>query len=300
MLSFAVLVLIAGGASAQEGWRDEHGQLIADTDARKSVSGFGGMVLVTSDADWRSKWETPSNAVPHFTEAKGVLRGNRAFVLTFFANPELNGAGNANVTCDIDVVRPDGTSSIHQIDAVCFKGALKGDSHNTYLSAPIIAFVGDPGDPAGEWLVHVTSARHCAFENVLRSSMTVVASLVARRCGGQVLSDRVADHLEQAWRQVPIVKAAVFSSGNGSQVVSRPEEDVEVRHDDPGALVIEAEVLFHGRRQFDALLRPAGTKVRDRSHHRLDGTIGFVNGDDDCAGPGLYALLESGFALMAP
>jgi len=25
-----------------------------------------------------------------------------------------------------------------------------------YLSEPVIAFVGDPGDPAGEWVVRVT------------------------------------------------------------------------------------------------------------------------------------------------
>ncbi|HYA37032.1 MAG TPA: hypothetical protein VEI74_01995 [Candidatus Methylomirabilis sp.] len=153
---FIAIFLSSCVACAQEGWRDEHGHAIPDTDARKSIGGFGGWVLVTSDADWRAKWETPSNTVPRFTEAKNVSRGNRVFVLTFFVNPRLNSAGEANVTCDIDVTRPDGTTSIHQVDAVCFKGVLKIDPHYTYLSAPVMEFVGDPGDPAGEWLVRVT------------------------------------------------------------------------------------------------------------------------------------------------
>ena len=82
-------------------------------------------------------------------------RGKRVFVLIFFANPRLNEHGNADVTCDIDVTRPNGTSSTHQTDVVCLRGELKTDPHNPYLSSPVIGFVGDPGDPAGEWLIRV-------------------------------------------------------------------------------------------------------------------------------------------------
>jgi len=164
-LSVFVLLLISCIAFAQEGWRDPQGHATPDTDSRKSVSGFGGWVVVTSDADWQTKWETPSSTVPRFTEAKSVSRGNRVFVLTFFANPKLNSAGEANVTCDIDVTRPDGTTSTHQTDVVCFRGVLKTDPHYTYLAAPVIGFIGDPGDPAGVWVVQVTlkdNIRHVA------------------------------------------------------------------------------------------------------------------------------------------
>lgn len=155
-LSVFVLLLISCVAFAQEGWRDQRGHAAPDTDARKSVGGFGGWVIVTSDADWQAKWETQSNTIPRFTEANTVSRGNRVFVLTFFANPKLNSAGEANVSCDIDVTRPDGTTSTHQSDVVCFRGVLKTDPHYTYLAAPVIGFIGDPGDPAGVWVVQVT------------------------------------------------------------------------------------------------------------------------------------------------
>src|SRR5262245_48831661 len=133
----AVLLLISSAACAPEGWRDEHGNPTPATDARKSVRGFSGWVLVTPDSNWKAKWETPSNTVPRFDEAKDVSRGGRAWVLILFGNPQPNGAGDVDVTCDIDVVKPDGTTSVHQADAVCFRGALKSPPHFAFLSAPV-------------------------------------------------------------------------------------------------------------------------------------------------------------------
>jgi hypothetical protein len=148
--------LVAALLAEDRFWRDENGNLAPNTEARSAVNGFGGWLVVTSDADWRSKWETPSNTVPHFTEAKAVPRGKHIFILTFFANPKLTEKGIADVACDIDVIRPDGTSSVHQADAVCFRGELKGTPTNVYLSAPILDFIGEENDPGGKWLVHVT------------------------------------------------------------------------------------------------------------------------------------------------
>ena len=83
-------------------------------------------------------------------------RGRKAFVLIFLANPKLDAAGQASVSCDIDVIRPDGSSSTHQPGATCFSGKPGGDVRDTYLAAPVIGFIGDPGDPAGTWRVKVT------------------------------------------------------------------------------------------------------------------------------------------------
>jgi len=176
VLFFVVFLLIACVAFAQERWHDEHGHATPDTDARKSISGFGGWVLITADAAWQAKWETPSHTAPRLTEAKNVSRGQRIFILTFFANPRLNSAGEANITCDIDVTRPDGTTSTHQTDAGCFKGVLKTAPRYTYLSAPVLGFVGDPGDPAGEWLVRVTLKDNIGHVVVpLKSSFVLLA-----------------------------------------------------------------------------------------------------------------------------
>jgi hypothetical protein len=156
-------------------WRDEHGKFLPGTESRNAVDGFGGWLVVTSDSDWQAKWETSSDTVPRFTEAKTVARGKTVFILTFFANPKLNENGDADVTCDIDVVKPDGTSSVHQVDVVCFRGALRGPPTNVYLSAPILNFVGESNDPAGKWSVRVTlkdNIRHVSLP--LKTSFSLI------------------------------------------------------------------------------------------------------------------------------
>ena len=130
---------------------------------------------MTSDADWRSKWETSSNTVPRFTEAKTVARGKHVFILIFFANPKLAEERSADVACDIDVIRPDGSSLVHQTDIVCFHGELKGTPSNVYLSAPILDFMGEESDPGGKWLVQVTlkdNNRHVLLP--LKASFTLI------------------------------------------------------------------------------------------------------------------------------
>ena len=81
--------------------------------------------------------------------------GKKIFVLIFFANPAFSQKGEASVTCDLEVKRPDGTYSIQQPGLVCFKGVLDGPQANLYLSAPVIVFVGENGDPPGIWEVRV-------------------------------------------------------------------------------------------------------------------------------------------------
>jgi hypothetical protein len=60
-----------------------------------------------------------------------------------------------HATLDIDVRRPDGSSSMHTEDAVCFQGEL-GPPHNVYLCGPVVGFVGEASDPAGTWAVQIT------------------------------------------------------------------------------------------------------------------------------------------------
>ncbi len=175
----ALVLFVASVALADDHfWRDEHGNFAPNTEARSAIDGFGGWLLVTSDADWKQKWETSPNTVPRFTEAHTVTRGEHLSMLTFFANAKLADTGKVYVTCDIDVIRPDGSSSVHQVGAVCFRGQLKGAPTNVYLSAPILEFVGEPTDPVGKWLIHITLK-----DNVRRVSLSLKTSftLVAKK-----------------------------------------------------------------------------------------------------------------------
>jgi len=166
---FAAAIGLALGSSAlaqDAAWIDEHGQPVPETEARRSINGLAGFLLITPDANWREKWATPASTVPHFNETKSVVRGQQIFVLIFFSNPKINADGRANLTCDLDVVRPDGSTSVHQDNAVCFQGEAKGPPYSMYLAAPVIGFTGDPDDAAGTWTVHV-SLRDNLSETVL-------------------------------------------------------------------------------------------------------------------------------------
>lgn len=138
------------------GWRDPQGRIQPDSDARKVQNGFGGMLLVTADDDWQTKWETQPDAIPHFTTAEAVAKGKPVYALAFFSNPKLNDHGDADISCDIELRKPDGSASFRQTDATCFKGALKGQPNYLYRSAPVIKFIGEQGDPYGTWQVSIT------------------------------------------------------------------------------------------------------------------------------------------------
>jgi hypothetical protein len=157
VLRLALSFAIAIPAFAHEAtWKDSNGKAIPETEARRTLNGLGGSLLVTPDSNWREKWDTPANTVPRFNEAKAVARGQQVFILIFFSNPKLGADGRVNLSCDLEVVRPDGTVSTHQTDVVCLQGEVKGGPYNVYLAAPVLGFTGDAADPAGPWTVRVS------------------------------------------------------------------------------------------------------------------------------------------------
>jgi len=151
-----IALALMSAASAQTAvWKDKDGNPVPETEARRSLNGLAGSVFITSDADWREKWNTPAQTTPQFTEAKSVPKGKQVFILTLFANPKLDAGGKADLACDIDLLKPDGSSAMHQADVMCYQGATPGSPYNMRLSAPVIGFSGDADDPAGVWTVRV-------------------------------------------------------------------------------------------------------------------------------------------------
>ena len=143
-------------AIAQDGWRDARGEAVPDSPSSKSKDGFAAMLLVTSDKDWREKWNSSPDTVPHFSQSKVVASGGELFILSFLANPLIDASGMADVTCDFVVTRPDESKSINERNMPCFVTKLSTDPGNVYLSAASLTFVAEPEDPRGVWLVNVT------------------------------------------------------------------------------------------------------------------------------------------------
>lgn len=116
---------------------------------------FSGVLIVTPDKTWEQKWNTSPESIPYVASGSTVKKGGELFVLTMFANPQLDAAGAASVSMDIDVTRPDGSSSSHAENAVCVRGKVKGPVQSLYLCGQVVGFTGEPADPVGTWSVRI-------------------------------------------------------------------------------------------------------------------------------------------------
>jgi hypothetical protein len=138
-----------------DGWHTKDGKPLPNTDNRKSINGFGGWLIITPDADWKEKWETPTYVSPHFNEASEVEYGQHLAILTFFINPLKDESGNVDIACSVKIIRPDKSISTSEKISECIKGPFPGDTHHVYLSPVVIEYSGDVGDLPGEWIVEV-------------------------------------------------------------------------------------------------------------------------------------------------
>jgi hypothetical protein len=151
------MAVVAAPTHAKEPpfWKDDKGNPAPNTEFRSAKDDFGGWLFITPDADWKQKWETSPETLPNFRVSDRVHQGEKLFILIFFSNPKADKQNNVDVTCDIELTRPDGTSSINQKDAVCYRGKLAGNPYNVRLSAPILQFTGEPKDPNSKWILRV-------------------------------------------------------------------------------------------------------------------------------------------------
>ncbi|MES2320378.1 MAG: hypothetical protein V4631_23110 [Pseudomonadota bacterium] len=136
-------------------WRDIDGKPIPEMVSMKAKDDFAGLVLATTDDDWKEKWDTPPETKPNFTRAETIPYGKRIHILTFFVNAKLDPQGKANVRCDFRVIAPGGKVAHEQKDASCYAGSIEGSPYSMRLAAPVIRFSGDPEDPPGTWGIEV-------------------------------------------------------------------------------------------------------------------------------------------------
>jgi hypothetical protein len=153
VLALALLACAAFASSEPHSWQQD-GKPIDDTESRRSIDGFGAALLVTSDADWEAKWNTPASETPRFKEVDKLKRGERAWILIFFANPRPDERAWVDVTCDIKITRPNGKVTEHK-KLKAMKAQIKGSPTNTFLAEPVIGFIGEDSDPLGDWIVEV-------------------------------------------------------------------------------------------------------------------------------------------------
>ena len=137
-------------------WKDQSGKAIPASESRQSLKGFGGMLLVTPDPDWKKKWDTPSNTIPQISEAHTVSKGSSLTVLIFFSNPKADKKGQSEIRCDLKVTRPDGKLEVDKVDQECFLGKVGPNPNHVFLANQAIGFIAEAKDPKGKWLVDVS------------------------------------------------------------------------------------------------------------------------------------------------
>lgn len=136
-------------------WISRDGKPVPNTDAMKSIKGFGGWLIVTPDTDWEAKWNTSPDSTPTFHGVSAVEYGVPLTILTFFTNPKPDSDSNIQVYCDIKLIRPDGSVPVDTKGIDCASGKLQGSPRNLRLTAAVIKFIGEDGDPSGTWRVEI-------------------------------------------------------------------------------------------------------------------------------------------------
>ena len=114
ILTVLIASTLTWSCASTAAWKDSSGNLIPDTESRRTVGDFGGSLVLTTDPDWEQKWNTSPESVPHFSEKSGVSEGEKLFALIFIANPKLNDLRESDVTCDLKVSQPDGAPVVEQ------------------------------------------------------------------------------------------------------------------------------------------------------------------------------------------
>jgi hypothetical protein len=118
-----------------------------------TVDGFHAFALLTPDLNWREKWNTPPETAVHFNSIGSVGLGDKVVLLTFFANPKLQG-GVAEIECDLRLTKPNG-EVLESSATDCFTDRIDGPLDNIRLTGLRVEIEVETTDPSGLWRFEV-------------------------------------------------------------------------------------------------------------------------------------------------
>lgn len=179
-IALAALLMVGTTPAFAQGWHDRQGNPVPETSASKSVEDFAGLLIVTPDMDWQEKWDTPVDVTPEFRGASEIELGGRLAILIFFSNPMLDADRRADVTCDLEVIRPDGSKGVNEQDIECYQGPIPGDPRSVYMAKPSLQFLAEEGDLPGIWTMRATLRDNLrGVGMILEKTVTLLASAPA-------------------------------------------------------------------------------------------------------------------------
>jgi len=154
--SVVVAALLLGATPVfAQGWVTPSGQPVPASPSQQMEQGFGGLLLVTPDQDWKEKWDTPPEVTPHFNQADVVDVGQPLSVLVFFTNPALDKTETAHLSCTFSLVRPDGSYELKPTIQRCYDNPISRSASSLRLSETVLHLKPTADDMKGTWRVKV-------------------------------------------------------------------------------------------------------------------------------------------------
>lgn len=153
-LGFAILFLTSAAAFGQ--WRDR-GQVVPDTEWRKSSGTFGAELEFTAKPDELfAAWNKPGayGNIPASTDT--AHRGEVIMGVVFFTGCKPDDKGNCQATVDYLTLRPDGTVYADLKDGDLWKAKPAPTGSAIQLCAQPLGIRIEPTDPLGEYTVRAT------------------------------------------------------------------------------------------------------------------------------------------------
>lgn len=108
--------------------------------------------MLTADPQWRSLRGKRTRNSSRVERTDEVRVGGTLFALLFVDNPSLDRRGQADVTCDVRMIRPNGRVSVHR-GLTALRRNLGRTAAGTYLAEFVLTMVGEEKDPTGEWVL---------------------------------------------------------------------------------------------------------------------------------------------------
>ena len=152
-LMSAILMVCAASQAEDFVWRKD-GKPIADTDTQKARDGFGAMLLLIDDPKFFEDWKKPEP--PRLTTVTNATRMVPIHATVIFAGAARNKNGEANVTCDVTIRKPDGSVYGQRKGLVATDGPGTLSPTTLQLARERLAVRIEPHDPSGTYRVEVT------------------------------------------------------------------------------------------------------------------------------------------------
>jgi len=124
---------------------------------------FGVMVAPTrQDASLDWWYAVPEGFTPKISLVASVAKGEYFNIIPFFKNYGVTSNGEARITYDIEILRPDG--SVDDALSGCDGHTGKATPPNLIAARAVLRICFDPEDPYGEYTINVTAYDHISSQ----------------------------------------------------------------------------------------------------------------------------------------